>query len=814
MRGILQDLGYGLRMLRKNPGFTAIAVVTMGLGIGANTAIFSVVHAALLRPLPFREPNRLAVVRTLDLRRNNQISYTSYPDFLDWRAQNHSFEELAAFDTDQASLTGRGDPVQLRIVAGSANLFSILGVSPAFGRSFTGDDDISGAAFPLIISHRLWQERFSSDPKILGQMLTLDGRGYTVVGVMPPGFQFPVRTDSVDVWTSMASEVTPHDKKDVPLAAQRGARYLSAIGRLKPGVSFSTAQTDVGAIQGRLNQEHPENRPRGISVVPEMEQVTGDMRPALLILFGAVGFVLLIACANVANLLTARVVGRRREISIRSALGASRWVIVRMLLVESTLLSLLGAVLGVGLAAWSIQAFTKLTPSSWPRVADSGLSSQVLGFTLTVAVLTGIAFGLWPALESTKRELNQSLNEGGRGGEGATRTRSRNVLIIAEVGLAMILLIGAGLMLQSLLQLRRASPGFSTDHVLTFGLQPPTINYPDQKRAEFYTEFLAHARTVPGIRAVSAVFPLPLTESAANTGVEIEGRPVAGGDRATSDVSVVYADYFRAMGIPLIKGRVFTEQDKLDAPAVAVVNETFARRYFPGENPLGKRIRPGVWYSEGDGPMFQIVGVVGDVKHVNMSTPPNPEVYEPYLQDPFAGLSIVVRTVLPPEEMVASMRDQVQAMDKNLPMLDVRMLDEYVESSMAAPRFDTLVLASFAVLALALTAIGLYGVVSYSVSQRTREIGIRIALGAEHGDILRLVLRQGLALCVIGVGLGLAGSLGLARVIASLLYGIRATDTTTFAGIALLLLIVTVLASYIPARQASAVDPLVALRYE
>jgi predicted permease len=578
---------------------------------------------------------------------------------------------------------------------------------------------------------------------------------------------------------------------------------------------MESAQAEMVSIQNALNQQYPENRPKSISVIPELSQVVGDMRPALLILFGAVGFVLLIACANVANLLLARATARQKEITIRCALGARRWAIVRQLLTESVLLSLAGAIPGVMLAVWGIAACTRLAPGKLPRVAESGVNLEVLGFTVLMAVVTGILFGLVPALHASRFDLNRSLNEGGRGGSDSTRrSRIRTALVVSEVGIAMVLLVGAGLLLQSLFRLRQVSPGFVADHVISFGLEPPDSRYSDEQRARFYRELLQRIGTIPGVKSAAAVFPLPMSGVSANTSFEVEGRPIPEGQRPATDVSLVSPGYFQTMGIPLLQGRVFTEHDDAQAPAVAIVNETFARRYFPGENLLGKHIRPGVWHAKGDGPMFEIVGVVGDVKHGNLSRPADPEVYQPDAQNSFAQLSVTVRTSLPPESIVSSLREQVQALDKSLPLVDVKTMEGYVSDAMAAPRFDTVLLGIFAGLALLLTAIGLYGVISYSVTQRMHEMGIRIALGAQSTDILRMIMRQGLLLAMVGVGIGLAASLGTARIIASLLYGIRATDIGTFVAIAAVLMGVALVASYVPARQATKVDPMVALRYE
>ena len=815
MDTLLRDIRYGCRMLLRTPGFTLVAVATLALGIGANTTIFSLIDAVLLRPWPFLQSDQLVAVHTTEVREHVQFGSASYPDFLDWRAQNRSFQDLAAYTTDHMTLTGRGDAVQLNTVTASAGLFSLLGASPAQGRRFTPQEDQAGAPLLVIVSHRFWESRLASDPSIVGKAITLNSRPYTVVGVMPAGFNFPIGAAAIDLWTTMARDLTPINASDTPMGVQRGAHYLDVIGRLKSGVSLQSAQVDLGTIQSAINQQHPENRPKGINVIPEVDRLVGETRRALLILFGAVGLVLMIACANVANLLLARTNARHKEITVRVAVGARRSEIVRQLLTESVLLSLAGTVPGIVLAIFGIDLCTSLVSDKLPRISESGLNFQVLGFTALVAMITGIAFGLVPALQASRLDLNRSLNEGGRSGSDSTRrSRVRDALIVSEVGIAMVLLVGAGLLFQNLFRLSRLNPGFSADHAITFGLEPSGLRYSDDQRTRLYRDLVAEIKTVPGVRSASAVFPLPLSHNGVGTSLEIAGVPAPVRQRPAISVSLAAPGYFETMGIPLLRGRLFNEHDDAQSAPVAIVNQALAERCFPGENPIGKRVRPSVWHDQGDGPMFEIVGVVADVKQEKLPGPSRPMLYQPDAQDPFGQLSLIVRTAVSPESIVPSLREKVRVLDKDLPLVDVKTLDEYVSDSLSQSRFQTILLVSFAVLALILTAVGLYGVISYSVSQRNHEIGVRLALGAQRSDILRLVVRQGMVLSLVGVGFGLIASFGVTRVMSTLLVEIHATDPATFLVIPALLMAVALAASYIPARKAMNVDPVLALRYE
>jgi putative ABC transport system permease protein len=814
MNGLFQDLRYGLRQLRKSPGFTVVAVLTLALGIGANSAMFSVVDAVLLRPLPFHNPSRLVVVKTTEPGRIDDIG-VSYPAFLDWRSQNHVFEGLSVFREDDFTLTGRAEPAHLKGAVVSANIFSVLGVPPSVGRDFTFEEDNPiGTALPIILSHSLWQNRFASDAKIVGQGVTLDGQPFTVVGVMPVGFQFPVERTPVEFWTTIALDARPVNGSP-PMTSQRGVAYLDVIARLKPQVTMVTAQNEMATIQSALNRQYPENRPKGISLVPESDAVVGEMRRGLFILLGAVGLVLLIACANLLNLLLARATVRNREIGVRAALGATRWMIVRQLLAESLLLAFAGAAAGLGLALWGIKLLTALAPGDLPRITESGLNLQVLIFTALVAVLTSVLFGLIPALHAAKPELTASLKEGGRSGtETLKRGRLRSALIVTEMALAMVLLVGAGLLLRSLLGLGRVDPGFAKDRVITFGLDLPG-RYGQAQRVEFYRSLLAQIRATPGVRSASAALPLPLSAGDIKTSFEVEGRPMKQSELPVTTLHIIDRDYFHTLGIPLLSGREFNLQDDAaGATPVVMISQKLAKLAFAGEDPVGRRIKPGISSGASGEPMRVIVGVVGDVKAEGLGAPFIPESYVPYAQLPFAPMSVVVRTEMAPGNIVPTLTKQVQSLDNALPLLHIETLAEYVSDSMVGTRFEAVLLGIFGALAVGLTAVGLYGVISYTVVQRTREMGIRLALGADRSAILGMVVKNGALLASLGAVIGLAAAFLLMRLIATLLFGVGPADPLTFVCVPVALITVAMLASYVPARRAAQVDPMVALRYE
>jgi putative ABC transport system permease protein len=815
METLLQDLRYGMRMLIKRPGFTFVAVIALALGIGANTAIFSVINAVLLRPLPFAEPERLVNLWETRPQRGITQNPASYPDFADWRDQNDVFEYVAAHNSSDFTLTGDDNPTLLQGAVVSADLFPLLRAQAATGRVFGPEDDKNGAPLTVILSHTLWKQRYNSDPNVVGSNLTLNSKSYTVIGVMPEGFQFPVQNDPVELWATYAYSLTPTDGSSI--ADQRGAHFLQVVARLKPGVTLEQARAAMATISARLSEKYPDtNTDWGATASPLHDDLVGDVRPALLILMGAVGCVLLIACSNVASLLLARATSRHKEMAIRAALGASRMRVIRQLLTESVLLSIAGGALGLLIALWGTDALVAASGDQLPRAAQIGLDLRVLGFTLLVSVLTGVLFGLVPAIHSSKTDLNEALKEGGRGtSEGVRRNRLRSALVTVEVAIAVVLLVGAGLLIQSLWRLQRVNAGINPHNVITFELGVPEVKYNAEKQAEFFRQLQARLAALPGVELASSVMPLPLGSSNMSISFEIEGRPVPPGQRQSSAYRAVSLDYFRAMGIRLVKGRDFNAHDSHNAPDVIIINEAYADRFFPDEDPIGKRIRPGISVEAGKGhPWREVVGVVSNVRYRGLDKDFTPEYYIPESQIPMDSMTLVVKTANDPHGIVSAVREEVRNMDKDLPLYNIRTMDEYLSASVAQPRLITLLLVIFAGLALALTAIGLYGVMSYSVAQRTHEIGIRMALGAQPADVLRLVVKQGMTLAGIGVGIGLIAAFLATRVMASLLFGISAKDPLTFVAIALIIAGVALVACFVPARRATRVDPMIALRYE
>jgi putative ABC transport system permease protein len=816
MEGLWQDIRYGLRMLTKNPGFTAIAILTLALGIGANTAIFSVVSAVLLRSLPFPAPNQL--VRVVSVRSQGNVpDNASYPDFEDWRTQSHSFAHMAAYHTDDFTLTGSGEPAHVQAAVVSADLFSLLEVKPVAGRIFLPEEDKLAAgdgAFHVILSHEFWRQRFGADPGVVGRSITLDNRSFTVVGVMPAGFQFPLRSSPTDLWTTIAVDfiASPGAKS---MASQRGAHYLDVIARLKPRASPSQAQAELAPIVSALNKQYPENTPRMIKVVPELDQLVGGVRPALLVLLGAVGCVLLIACVNVGNLLLARGATREKEMAVRGALGAGRWRMIRQLLTESLMLALAGGVFGTALALWGIPPLVRLVPDNIPRLTEIHLNAVVLGFTAAISLLTGILFGLAPALQISRSRFTESLKEAGRGGSGGLHhNRLRSSLVVCDVAVAAILLVCAGLLIKSFLRLQQVDPGFNPHGVLTFRVDLPEATYSNDREAIFFQQALARLNQLHGVRSASAVVPLPLDGDVAETLLGIDGQPVPPASEPRTGYNWVEPGYIATMGIRLLDGRDFTVRDDIKSTPVVIVNETLVKRYFPGQNVIGKRIRPEIGNGFPNPPMREIVGVIADVKQADLTAAPGPQVYVPRAQSPMSSMAFVVRTVGAPSTTVDAARKEIEGLDHDLPIYQVKTVDDYFAQVVGQPQFFSLLLGIFAALALLLAAVGLYGVISHSATQRTREIGVRMALGARREDVLRMVLGQGFRLTLLGVAVGLFGSFLLTRLLSSLLFDVQPTDPSAFVVVSLGLTAVALLACYLPARRAMRVDPMVALRYE
>jgi len=800
---MVQDLRFGLRMLLKKPGFTLIAVFTLSLGIGANTAIFSIVNAVLLRPLPFAEPEQLLWIG--GWMGNDKEQGVTPADFLDYREQSRSFAQLAASISDSIAmnLSEGVEPERLKGALVTANYLDVFGVKPALGRSFSADEGGEGNDRVVVLSHALWERRFGADPGILNQTITLDKRRVTVIGVMPPQFQYP---PGVELWQPFGFPAATNNAY-----RSRELHFLRPIARLKPGVSRAQAQAEVEAIARRLQALHPKtNTNQSLYLMPLQERVVGNMRITLLVLLGAVGCVLLIACANVANLLLARAAARGREIAVRSALGASRGRVVRQLLTESVMLALLGGAGGVLLAHWGVRLLVALSAAYLPRADEVQINAPVFGFALGVAVFTGVLFGLAPALQSSRLDLTEALKEGGRGaGSGAQRHRTLDLLVVGEVALTVVLLIGAGLLVNSFVRLQQVRPGFDEKNLLTAQINLPNPYNQPEKKTQFYEQLQQRVAALPGVESVGLITELPLANQAADFGFTVEGRPApTAGQGPHADIRNVNHDYFRVMRIPLLKGRYFTKAEVHENAKVALISDVLAQRFFAGENPLGQRLR----FGSIDQALYEIIGIVGDVRHRGLDLDLRQTIYFPSLR--FGYSNVVIRTTADPASLAAAVRKEVTAIDPNQPLANVKTMEQWVSESVAQPRLRTLLLGVFSGVALLLSVVGIYGVMSYAVAQRTHELGIRMALGARAGVVLGLVIRQGMTLAVCGVAIGLAAALALTRLMKGLLFGVRATDPVTFAGVALLLTGVALLACYLPARRATRVDPLVALRHE
>ena len=801
---MFRHIRQSIRSLARSPGFTLAAVLCLGLAIGANTAIFTVLNAVLLKPLSYAEPSRLVMLWERFARNPEGHNVVAPADFLDWRGQTRSFSGMAALAEGHETLTGLGEAQQVPMQAVTASLFPVLGVTPALGRTFTEDEDTPAGPAVVVVSDRFWRRHLSADPRALGQSITLGGTPFTVIGVMPPGFRFKGRaTDEAELWTPLSLDPS----RDYRATS---GRYLLSVGRLKPGVTVDQADAELRALAARLAQEHPVfNAGWTTTIVPLREQVVGGARTPLLVLAGVVAFVLLIACANVANLQLARGAARRRELAVRTALGASRGTLVRDLLVESLVLSVAGGALGLMLAVWGTAALVAVAPAGLPRLAEISVDTRTLGFTAVLSILTGFVFGLLPALHGSRADLNDVIKEGGRGVAGG---RLRSGLVAAQLALSLVLLVGAGLLIRSFLRLSREDPGFDATHVLAAKVDLPTNRYnTDPRQAAFFEELLARIRRLPGVTSASAINWLPFGGNGSASDYFVEGRPAPPpGQELGADIRAVDPDYFRTLGIPVRAGELFTSRDGPNVRKAVVINQALARQVFPNENPIGRHILM-PW---GDTLNGEIVAVVGDTRHAGLDSLPHPTLYWPMAQFPWSFMSLVIRTPGEPERLTKPVAGELHALDPDVPLADPRPLDAFLSQSVASQRFTMLLLGAFAAVAVMLAAIGISAVVANAVVRRTREIGVRMALGAGRRDVLGMVLRQGMLLVGIGLVAGLAGSLALTRVLRSLLYGVSPTDLVTFAGVPLLLAGIALVAAYLPARRAAQVDPMVALRSE
>ena len=819
MDTLIQDVRYAARKLLRTPGFTFVAVATLALAIGSTTAVFSLVNGILLEPLPYPQPEQLVRIGSTrtggDASPQGGLTSMSLLDFRDYREGTRSVARMAAIHSGTRNLSGDGsEPLRLRSARVSASFFDVFALPMQLGRGFAASEEVDGAGRVVVLSDGLWRSRFGADPRIVGTAITLDGEPYTVVGVAPRDFAYPSERD---IWTPLAPQPFEEDPEN------RGAHYLSGIGRLAPGATAAAAKRELETIAARLTTQYPEtNTNFGAAAEPLREQMVGDVRPALYAMFGAVGFVLLIACANVANLLLVRAASRETELAVRTALGAARGRLVRQLVTESLLLSLAGAVVGSAIALWIVDGVVAFGPQGLPRLGEVSVDARALGFTALVAVVTGLVFGLVPALHAARSETGQMLRESGRGtSHRAATNRTRSVLVVTEFALAVVLLVGAGLLIRSFVRLTQVDPGYDVERVVTFTVSLPSGQYPyDRQQRAFADDVLERMRRLPGAQSAAIAFGRPLERSMFRTIFDVDGRPPNPPERRTPvDVRSTTPDFFRTLGIPLVRGRLYTPDDRNGRQHVVVVNQEFVRRYFPNEDPIGLRITLGWGRDTAEtGTSIEvggeIIGIVADMRQYGLDSEPYPTTFLPYHQHPLDAVSVLVRSSAEPEAVQAAARAQMRSLDPNLPLYEMTTMEQALADSVAQPRFYMLLLGGFAGVALLLAALGIYGVVSYTVSQRTRELGIRIALGATRQKVVSLVLTRGLVLTVVGVGVGLVAAFWMTRVLASLLFGVDALDPVTYAGVAIVLVGVAALASWIPARRAARVDPVIAMRAE
>jgi putative ABC transport system permease protein len=820
---MIADLKFAFRQLRKSPGFTLVAVLTVALGIGANTAIFSVVNAVLLRPLSFPDPDELVALgghNTRDSNQTGRLDTISFPEFFDLRSRNRSFAQLAAYRDKGFAFSNGADVQNLRGQRVTGNFFDTLGIKPALGRSFQLDDEKAGGGprgLSVILSNEFWRRQFNGDPAALGRQLTLDRQSFTIIGVMPAAFQYPIGTEPTDIYVTTAVDTVPLGGRP-PNTEQRDNRLLRCVGRLRPNMSMEQASAEMHALAEAIKRENPAtNSDWDLIVRPLADYLVRDVRAALWILSGAVACVLLIASVNVANLLLARGSSRAREIAVRIAIGAGRGRIIRQLLIESVLLATIGGALGLVIAFWGTQGLIALVPKQIPRAENIQLDASVLFFTLGISFATGIIFGLAPALQATRVELNQSLkaNAGGSIG-GGQRARLGRALVVVEIALALILLVSAGLLLRSFARLGKVQSGLRTEQLLTARVTLPPVAYSNANEiARFYEQLIARLRVLPGVRAASTVLPLPLSGSISTTQFDLPEHPLPESEQPLSITRLIGFDYFQTVGMPLLRGRFFADNDRLDSKPVAIVNERFVQKYFRGEDPLGKQMRPAWSVTDQPPQMREIVGVVGNAKNLSLRDEFEPEVYLPIAQVPWPTATILLRSETSnPAVMAKALRAELDRVDPNLPFTDARVFDEYRVGSLAGARFNALLLSIFGAIALIVTSVGIYGVIAYSVSQRTGEIGIRMALGALPSSIFCLVVGQGMTLVLVSIGIGLLGALACTRVMSSLLFGVTAWDPITFVSIAILIAAVAFLACWLPARRAARINPIEALRTE